>query len=60
MKTAKVNGEICIDFGGLWISPFKSNKEYGPNHRIQLWPIIHLLVVGYYAAKNMIEHLCRA
>ena len=31
VKSAEVNGEMYIDFSEVWISPFKSSKEYGPN-----------------------------
>lgn len=44
VKSSDVNGEICIDFSELWISPFKSSKEYGPNQMTQLWWKIGLSV----------------
>lgn len=37
VKSANVSGEMCIDFSELWISPFKSSKEYGSNQIIWLW-----------------------
>lgn len=47
VKSAEVNGEICADFSELWISPFKSSKEYGPNQMIQLWEKIGLRIYAW-------------
>lgn len=48
MKSAEVKGEISTDVSELWISPFQSSKEYGPNQMMQLWLITHILAAGYY------------
>lgn len=34
VKPGEIRGKICIDFSELWISFFKSSKEYGPNQMI--------------------------
>lgn len=42
VNSAAVNAEICINYSELWISPFKSRKEYGPNQMMRLWQKIGL------------------